>query len=61
MHLVNEQIDEASKEYQQGLKLISKEDDSITARLEKLYDAIETGNISLNDLAPRIRELRNRQ
>ncbi len=31
------------------------------SRLERLYDAIETGKINLDDLAPRIHDLRNRQ
>ena len=31
------------------------------SRLERLYDAIETGNIKLDDLAPRIHELRDQQ
>ncbi len=61
VYLVNEQIDEASKEFQEELKLLSREEDNISNRLGKLYDAIETGNVSLNDLAPRIRELRRRQ
>jgi len=43
------------------LKLLSREEDSISARLGKLYDAVETGKINLDDLAPRIRELRDRQ
>ena len=30
-------------------------------RLAKLYDALETGKLSLDDLAPRIKELRTRQ
>jgi len=30
-------------------------------RLDRLYDAIETGKIELNDLTPRIRELRDRR
>jgi site-specific DNA recombinase len=32
-----------------------------TARLGRLYDALETGKISLDVLAPRIRELKERQ
>lgn len=59
--LVNEQMDSASGEYRDELKLISREEESISARLDRLYDAVETGNISLDDLTPRIRELRNRQ
>jgi len=61
VYLVNEQIDNGSRGYQEELKLISREEDSISVRLDKLYDAIETGKIKLDDLAPRIRELRNRQ
>ena len=30
-------------------------------RLDRLYDALETGALSLDDLAPRIKELRERQ
>jgi chromosome segregation ATPase len=61
VYLVNEQMDDASREYQEELKLISREEDSISTRLNKLYDAVETGRINLDDLTPRIRELRNRQ
>ncbi len=61
VYLVNEQMDSASREYQEELKLLSKEEDSISARLDKLYDAVETGKIDLQDLTPRIRELRSRQ
>jgi uncharacterized protein with von Willebrand factor type A (vWA) domain len=54
-------MDSASSEYQDELKLLSKETDNISIRLNKLYDAVETGNINLTDLTPRIRELRDRQ
>jgi len=60
-YLVNEQMDDASRECQEELKLISREEDSISTRLDKLYDAVETGKINLDDLTPRIRELRSRQ
>jgi len=61
VYLVNEQMDDASRECQEELKLISREEDSISTRLDKLYDAVETGKINLDDLTPRIRELRSRQ
>jgi len=61
VYLVNEQIDIASREFHEQLMIVSREEDGIVSRLNKLYDAIETGNIDLNDLAPRIRELRSRQ
>jgi site-specific DNA recombinase len=61
VRLVNGQMDKASGEYRDELKLISREEGNISARLDKLYDAVETGKIGLDDLTPRIRELRNRQ
>ncbi len=61
VNIVNKQMDSASSEYQDELKLLSKETDNISIRLNKLYDAVETGNINLTDLTPRIRELRDRQ
>lgn len=61
VYLVNEQIDSASREYHEEFKFLSREEDDISIRLGKLYDAIETGKINLDDLAPRIRELRNHQ
>jgi site-specific DNA recombinase len=33
----------------------------IGVRLSKLYDALETGKLSLDDLSPRIKELKTRQ
>lgn len=61
VHLVNEEMDSASKSYRDELDAISDEVINISHRLEHLYDAIETGKINLDDLAPRIHELRNRQ
>lgn len=59
--LVNEEMDSAMKSYQDELNLVSNAIDDVSHRLERLYDAIETGKINLDDLAPRIRKLRNRQ
>jgi len=60
-NLVNEEIDNASIEQQDELALIAREENNVSFRLGKLYDAIETGKVNLDDLAPRIRHLRNRQ
>ena len=61
VHLVNEEMDNASKSYRDELDAISDEVINISHRLEHLYDAMETGKIDLDDLAPRIHELRNHQ
>jgi len=54
-------MDSASKSYQNELGLILNEMGDVNSRLERLYDAIETGKVKLDDLAPRIRQLRTRQ
>jgi len=60
VHLANEEMDSASKSYWDELDAISDEVANISHRLDRLYDTIETGKINLDDLAPRIHELRNR-
>ena len=59
--LVNKELDSASKSYRDELDAISDETINISHCLERLYDAIETGTIDLDELAPRIHELRNCQ
>ena len=61
VNLVNEEMDSTSKSYRDELNAVSDETINISHRLERLYDAIETGKIGLDDLAPRIHELRDRQ
>ena len=51
----------ASQEYQCQLDVVVEEIANIKRRLDRLYDAVETGNLSLDDLAPRIRELKARR
>ena len=43
------------------LEMISEEIASTGARLERLYDSLETGKTGINDLAPRIQQLRLKQ
>ena len=61
VHLVNEEMDTAADDYRERLSVISAEIDSVNRRLERLYDALETGSLQLADLAPRIQRLRQRQ
>ena len=58
---VSEELNHSSESYQEELDTIEKELIETGGRLQRVYDAIETGKISLDDLAPRIRELRERQ
>ncbi|MBA7701386.1 hypothetical protein ES703_110122 [subsurface metagenome] len=59
--LVNEEMDKASSEYHKRLKAVHTEADNVSHRLDRLYDALETGTLSLEALAPRIQTLRQRQ
>ena len=61
VRLVNEEMDSAASEYRDELDTISGEVVDINHRLERLYDALETGKIGSEDVAPRIQQLRRRQ
>ena len=59
--LVNEELDSVSHEYRDRLKTVEKEVADVQRRLDRLYDALETGKLTLDDLYPRIQQLRHRQ
>ena len=59
--LVNEEMDTSVVKYREELDVISGGITEINCRLERLYDALETGKIELDDLSPRIRQLRKQQ
>ncbi len=50
VHLVNEQMDTEAGDYRKRLSVISVELDNVNQRLERLYDALETGSLQLADL-----------
>ena len=59
--LVNEEMDAQASEYRERLDTIIREIDETNRRLGRLYEALETGSLTLEDLAPRIQDLRQRQ
>jgi chaperonin cofactor prefoldin len=61
VRLVNEELDQTSNTLQSEVDVTEGNLADIEGRLERLYDAIESGGIDLNDLKPRIRELRGQQ
>ena len=61
VHLVNEEMDASAGEYRTRLDTVAAEINNVNSRLERLYDALETGALQLADLAPRIKELRQHQ
>jgi site-specific DNA recombinase len=60
VELVNQEMDTDSKQHEDELEAVLGEIAETNRRLERLYDAVETGKIPLADLAPRIRDLRLR-
>ncbi len=57
--LVNEDIKQELKRYRERVTNVDTQMKEVNNRLGRLYDAIETGKVSLDDLAPRIRELKS--
>ena len=58
--LVNEELRSASSGLKERLDTCDAELQDVKTRLSRLYDVLETGKLSLDELAPRIRELRSR-
>jgi site-specific DNA recombinase len=61
VNLVNEEMDIASHSLQERLTNIEHVLNEARNRLSRLYDALETGKFDYDDLAPRIKELKNQQ
>jgi len=60
VHMINEEMDGLATDYSERLHIITVETADVDYRLERLYDAFETGQIQLADLAPWIQQLRHR-
>ena len=59
--LVNEELQCVSYGLKDRMDVIDSELRDARVRLSRLYDALETGKLELDGLAPRIRELKARQ
>ena len=59
--LVNEELYSTSSRLKDRMDAIETELKDVQGRLSRLYEVLETGKLELDDLAPRIRELRTRQ
>jgi hypothetical protein len=60
VEMVNQDLDVNSIQFQNEMTTVMRDLQDTNHRLERLYDAIETGNVSTADLAPRIHELKLR-
>ncbi len=59
--LIAEEMDQLASELDGRLKLLEEEIADVERRLGRLYDALETGQLSMGDLSPRIQTQRHRQ
>jgi DNA invertase Pin-like site-specific DNA recombinase len=59
VELVNQELSQAVRETHTRREEVQSHIEDLRARLHKLYGALETGQLSLEDLAPRIKELRS--
>ena len=55
---MNEELIDTATRYEKELRQIEKQLTQVSNRLSKLYVALESGKLDLDDLAPRIKELR---
>jgi len=58
--LVNQDMVDSSIQYQNELSTILQDLTDTNHRLERLYNAVESGHIPFADLAPRIHDLKGR-
>ena len=61
VHLTNDELRGSLESLKERISGIDSQLDETDRRLGRLYDALETGKIVVEDLAPRIRELRERR
>ena len=59
VRLTNEEISQSKDEYEERLAIIDGQLEDLRERLNKLYHALETGKLEVEDLAPRIKELKS--
>lgn len=55
--MTNEEIQALSEEESEPVKVLDSQIKDVDARLQRLYDALETGKFTTDELAPRIRAL----
>ena len=59
--LVNEEMDSVVKEQREKVEAVTEELNEIRRRLDRLWQAVETTDLEINDILPRIREHKERQ
>jgi hypothetical protein len=61
VRLVNEELVSYRSDMNSNLQAVEAQVKEVTQRLDRLYEVLETGKVSLDDLAPRIKSLSERR
>ena len=61
VYLTNQELEASLIQTKERMGGLDSQLEDIDRRLERLYDAVETGKVDLDDLAPRLRELKTKQ
>ena len=59
--MVDEQMDSVACEQRKKLEAVEGELAEVRRRLDRLWNAVETSDLEINDITPRVREHRERQ
>ena len=59
--LVNEELDSVIREQREKVEAVEEKLNEIRRRLDRLWQAVETIELEINDILPRIREHKERQ
>ncbi len=57
VHLANEELGVSRQRAEQQLERLERESRSVERKLARLYAALESGKVEINDLAPKLKEL----
>ena len=61
VRLTNEELKESLSGVESQISALDSQLTDIDERLQRLYDALETGKLEIDDLAPRIKEMKGKQ
>ena len=61
MELVNEELDEVFQQQKERLEAMEEELLEVRRRMDRLWYAVETTDLEINDIVPRLREHQERQ
>ena len=61
VELVNEELDEVFQEQKERLAAVVEESIEVRRRMDRLWQAVETTDLEINDIIPRLREHQERQ